>query len=643
MATLESVIFGSLSKALIPVGLSKAGELNDSFNHFCKNKFIPYVARGYTQLDKSTSQLFRNRNYLVSKLYEPLTLSSHSSEHSPVVNEFPSALFKSHSKIIINDDAGMGKSTLLKMLYRYAVESSEIIPFYIDIKSLIKKDKVQTIQEYIISTNPDFSDDISIKFLNDEFIKKSYLFLLDGADEVSDDMKSEVFDKIRTFTENAKHCKFVVATRNEDKILSAFNDFISFKIEPLEIEQAYSLLRKYQFGSSKADLLIEEIEKKENHAVKEFLANPLLTSLLYTAYEHSKTIPLKKSSFFSQIYRSLYENHDATKIGYLTRAKLSGLDIDDFSTILSFLAFLGRKAEKLEYEEDELIADLKLIKDTHPTIDFDVRGFLIDIVTRVPLFRQEGLSYRWQHKSIQEFFFLNYLLNIEDKTEKYNAVRSLSTSKNAQKYKLVLDILYDKNQILFHDVLTRDLTKILVNNCEPIGRNPRSDTISVFYKYFDGLANVLVSERVVKKATEPGSKGSKGSKFFLSVDFEVLFEGLTKKHNINGFISSRGSFTHSENPIYKVVLQRPEAVVLEILHNKKHSFIEVVTTEEQHLVCDSSISNSEIPLSNGAVSDINVDFDFYVPNYEGMRSFLEKFDNKNRIKSVSSSFSIEGF
>lgn len=643
MTGLESVIVGALTKALTPVGLSKAEQMNDSFNHFCKNKFIPYIARGYTQLDKSTSQLFRNRNYVVSKLYEPLTLSSHSSEQSPVVDNYPSDLFKAHNKIIINDDAGMGKSTVLKMLYRYAVESSEIIPFYIDIKSLIKKDKVQTIQEYITTTNPDFSDDISIKFLNDEFANNSYLFLLDGADEVSDDMKSEVFDKIRMFTENAKRCKFVVATRNEDKILSAFNDFISFKIEPLEIEQAYSLLRKYQFGNSKADLLIDEIEKKENHAVKEFLANPLLTSLLYTAYEHSKTIPLKKSSFFSQIYRSLYENHDATKIGYLTRAKLSGLDIDDFSTILSFLAFLGRKAEKLEYEEDELIADLKLIKETHPTIDFDIRGFLTDITTRVPLFRYEGLSYRWQHKSIQEFFFLNYILNIDDKTEKCNAVRSLSTSKNAQKYKLVLDILYDKNQVLFHDVLTRNLSKILVNNCEPIGVNPQSDTISVFYKYFDGLANVLVTERVVKRATGPGVKRLEDPEFFVGVDFEILFEGLAKKHDITGFISSRGSFIHRESPRYRVILQRPEAVVLEILHNKKHSFVELLSIEEQHYMNDSSISRKEIPLSNGGASNISMDFDFYVPNYDGIRSFLNNFDNKSKIKRSNDDFSLEGF
>lgn len=639
MAGLESVIVGALTKALIPVGLSKVEEMNDSFNHFCKNKFIPYVVRGYAQLDKSTSQLFRNRNYVVSKLYEPLTLSSHSSEQSPVVDKYPSNLFKAHNKIIINDDAGMGKSTVLKMLYRYAVESSEIIPFYIDIKSLIKKDKVQTIQEYITTTNPDFSDNISIKFLNDEFINKSYLFLLDGADEVSDDMKSEVFDKIRIFTENAKRCKFVVATRSEDKILSAFNDFISFKIEPLEIEQAYSLLRKYQFDSSQADLLIEEVEKEENQAVKEFLSNPLLTSLLYTAYEHSKTIPLKKSSFFSQIYRSLYENHDATKIGYLTRPKLSGLDIDDFATILSFLAFLGRKAEKLEYEEDELIADLKLIKETHPTIDFDIRGFLTDIITRVPLFRYEGLSYRWQHKSIQEFFFLNYILKIDDKDEKCNAVRALSVSKNAQKYKLVLDILYDKNQVLFHDVLTRSLLKVIVNNCEPIGTIPQSDTIGVFYKYFDGFANVLVSKEVVKKATDTSADPN----LFIGVDFNALFKGLEKKHNIAGFISSTGRYTHQKNPRYTVMLQRPESVVLEILHNKKHSFIELIRIEEHNFVSDSNMSHKEILLSNGGVSKVGLGFDFYVPNYVGIRNFVEDFDNKTKIKKLNSGFSLEGF
>ncbi|CAH6795548.1 NACHT domain-containing protein [Vibrio chagasii] len=641
MAGLETAIVGALTKALIPIGLSKVEEANTSFNHFCKNKFIPYIARGYTQLDKSTSQLFRNRNYLVSKLYEPLTLSSHSSEQSAVVDKYPSDLFNAHSKIIINDDAGMGKSTVLKMLYRYAVESSQIIPFYIDIKSLIKKDKVQTIQEYITSTNPDFSDQLSINFLNNEFITKPYLFLLDGADEVSDNMKSEVFEKIRMFTENAKYCKFVVATRNEDKILSAFNDFISFKIEPLEIEQAYSLLRKYQFGGSKADLLIAEIEKKENRAVKEFLANPLLTSLLYTAYEHSKTIPLKKSSFFSQIYRSLYENHDATKIGYLTRDKLSGLDIDDFSTILSYLAFLGRKVEKLEYEEDELISDLKLIKETHPTIDFDVRGFLTDIITRVPLFRYEGLSYRWQHKSIQEFFFLNYILNIDDKDEKCSAVRSLSTSKNAQKYKLVLDILYDKNQVLFHDVLTRNLSKILANNCEPFGAHPQSDTISVFYKYFDGLANVLASERAVKKATSPNRKDVPG--LHVGVDFEVLYDGLAKKHDIADFIATRSSFLHKKSPRYRVILQRPEAVILEILHSKKHDFVELLSVEDKGYMSDAHMSKKEISLANGAASYIGMGFDFYIPNYVGIRSFLEDFDDKAKIKNLNTGFSLEGF
>lgn len=637
MAGIDSVIVGALTKAVIPLGLSKASELNDKFEHFCNNKFIPYVVRSYIQLNKSTSQLFRNRNHIVSELYEPLTLSSHSSSQRAVINKYPSSLFDTHAKIIINDDAGMGKSTVLKMLYRYAVESSEIIPFYIDIKSLIKKDKIQTVQEYIVSTNPDFSDDISIKFLNDQFVNKKFLFLFDGADEVSDEIKSEVYDKIRLFTDNAKHCKFVVATRNEDKILSAFNDFISFNIEPLEIEQAYSLLRKYQFDDASADLLIDEIEKKENQAVKEFLTNPLLTSLLYTAYEHSKTIPLKKSSFFSQIYRSLYENHDATKIGYLTRPKSSGLDIDDFATVLSFLAFLGRKVEKLEYEEDELIEDLELIKQSHPTIDFNIRGFLTDIVSRVPLFRLEGLSYRWQHKSIQEFFFLNYILKSDDKEERNKAIRELSLSENSQKYKLILDILYDKNQILFHELLTSGVFRTIVNNCVTNATTSKDDTVSIFYKYFHGPAIDIVGGEYFDKAT----KGSETDP--LGVDFDYLIQGIVENHNVEGFRVTRGNYTYGATPMFSALLHRPESVVLEILHSKKQPFIELVTREGRHDKEDKNTSSKEIPLRRKNLKVVNLDCDFYIPDYNGMKDFLDKFNNKATSQTRNKSFALTGF
>ncbi|NVJ62534.1 MAG: NACHT domain-containing protein [Gammaproteobacteria bacterium] len=639
MSTFETSAVANLTKILVPSSIDKLSEANKKFEHFCKNKFIPYILRSYNVLDQSTSQLFRNRNYSVSKLYEPLDLHSLHSNVALTIDGYPYKLFENHKKIIINDDAGMGKSTILKMIFRYSVDSSAIIPFYIDLKSLVVKDNVLTIQEYISSTNPDFSDELSIKFLSEEFLKRPYLFLFDGADEVPDSVKDEVFSNVKAFKDNARNCLFVVATRNEDKILSAFNDFVSFNIEPMTEEQAFSLLRRYQFGHSSADSLIKEIQKEENSAVKEFLTNPLLTSLLYTAYEHTKTIPLKKSSFFSQIYRSLYENHDATKIGYLTRTKKSGLDIDDFSTVLSYLAFLGRRVEKLEYDEDELVEQLKLIQRTHPTIVFDARGFLVDITSRVPLFRLEGLKYRWQHKSIQEYFFLTYILGLEDKEDRHYAIKQLSQSEMAQKYKLVLDILYDKDSVIFHDVLTRNILKVIRNNAQPDAFPSLDDVANIFYKCFSGAVESVFTSECLERAITPHIEFEGLS----SVDFDELYDDLYKHNNLKNYVPRSAMYRHSNPPHCTCLLSRPEAVVLDILHAKKHSFIvHEATGDPDEFTSPQRENNKPIALSLPLSRIIDDPLDFYIPDYEKLLKFMNDFDRKSKLKRQSSGFSLEG-
>jgi len=242
------------------------------------------------------------------------------------INKFPKRLFESNNKILINDNAGVGKSTVLKMMFRYAIDESLEIPFYIDMKSLIKGEELISIEDYIIESFPSFKNIPSKDFLHRHLGDGTYLFLFDGADEVPDKVKEPVYREVKRFCTAVSNSKFVIATRDEDIILSAFNEFKSHSINPLKKHEAYALLRKYEFKDVKADELISEIEKDENSGISEFLANPLLTTLLYTAYVYKRKIPLKKSLFFHQIYNSLYENHDATKIGFLTREKKSGLD-----------------------------------------------------------------------------------------------------------------------------------------------------------------------------------------------------------------------------------------------------------------------------------------------------------------------------
>ncbi|AYO23125.1 hypothetical protein D0856_24825 [Vibrio owensii] len=167
-----------------------------------------------------------------------------------------------------------------------------------DLKTLIKDDRVADVVDHLVDIFPSFTNVPSKEFVKCNLENSAYLFLFDGADEVPDKHKAQLFKKINEFTDKAKHCKFIVATRKEERIKSNFLNFFSFNIKPLEKNEAYTLLRKCNFENVNAEKLIEEIEKPENQAVSEFLANPLLTTLLYTAYAYKRAIPLKKNLFY---------------------------------------------------------------------------------------------------------------------------------------------------------------------------------------------------------------------------------------------------------------------------------------------------------------------------------------------------------
>lgn len=308
-------------------------------------------------------------------------------------------------KVLIVDTAGMGKTTLLKYLFLCCVREEAGIPIYIELRKLNKK---LSILDFILEQLSDLHGRCKEELLMQLLSTGAFVFFLDGYDEIPENERAAVTPGLQSFFEKAPNNRFVLTSREETGLI-AFPEFQRYIIQPLEKEEAYTLLRKY--GENQlAETLIQKLKQPENAPIHEFLTNPLLTSLLYKSFEYKHIIPLKRHIFYRQVYEALYESHDLTKDGggYL-RTKRCGLDIDRFECILRALGALSYRKNKVEFAKDELlffINDAKKLSSENKAVSSEI---LHDLTHAVPLMVEDGNYIRWTHKSIQEYFAAQYI------------------------------------------------------------------------------------------------------------------------------------------------------------------------------------------------------------------------------------------
>ena len=416
-----------------------------------QNHFKDYFERTYNNLSVVNTIAFKNSRRKLNDIYQELTLvlNSHKAE-SHKISTFPKKLLCTYDRVLITDTAGMGKSTLVKKIFLETINNQAAIPLFIELRKLSKENTILTlIQEQLNAINRDFNQ----KLLLDLLAQGGFIILLDGYDEIKQQDKAFVTEELLTFISKTHKNKFILTSRPENS-LSSFGDFQNFTIAPLKKQEAFSLLKKYDNSDEIAPLLIQRIEE-EIVNMKEFLVNPLLVSLLFTAFEYKPKIPTKKHLFYSQVFDALYESHDLSKGAY-EREKNCGLDIDDFKKVLRHLGYFSFKdGLGIEYTKDKLIELIELSK-KESEIPFQASCFLEDLITTVPLFVRDGLSYKWAHKSLQEYFVARFI-NEDSDSERTKILLAMYNSKNIQNYINIFDIFYDINLKAFIHTIINEL------------------------------------------------------------------------------------------------------------------------------------------------------------------------------------------
>jgi hypothetical protein len=417
-------------------------------------RFDEYLKRAYERQSYLTTVVFQNQKQLLKELYLPLTVQMVGRSARIKIDSYTDDLLPKHKRVLLTDTAGMGKSTLLRFLFLECIEQNSGIPIFIELRHLTaERSIIDVICEELDSVDESVDREVIVSLL----ARGDFVFFLDGYDEIPVDERMVVTRTLQNFISKARNNLFVLSSRPETA-LATFADFQQFTIRPLELREAFRLIKLYAKQAPVGDALIARLQGDTLRQVHEFLANPFLVSLLYKSYEYKPTVPLKKHIFYRQVYDALFETHDLSKGDAYIREKYSKLDIDDFHRVLRVLGFTTFTAGKLEYDRDEILTQIAKARARCPGLDFKAADFLTDLVKTVPLFNVDGTEIRWSHKSIQEYFAAQFIC-LDSGEKRNNLLTRMTESMDRERYQNILDLCYDIDYKTFRHVVLVALAK----------------------------------------------------------------------------------------------------------------------------------------------------------------------------------------
>lgn len=568
----------SLARPTIAAALAGLKSVKSQVLDIFTDRFADYLARQIERHKYLNTIVFGNQK-LLEDLYIPLTVvppdevhNDASATQSITINQFEKKFIPEFKRILVTDTAGMGKSTLMKFLFLQCIRSNYAIPIFIELRHLSQTQGVLDVLERELNNGSSPSaDEYFARPKIERLLKKGGLvFFLDGYDEIPFKDREKVTKDVNGVIASYPANGYVITSRPETG-LPAFSGFKQFVIRPLKKEESINLIRKYDSDGERSKLLIARLNGKDFKSVREFLKNPLLTTLLYRCFEYKQSLPLKKHAFYRQVFDALFDWHDATKDGYNTREKKSKLDADGFHRILRIVGFISTTTGHIEGDADTILSWIRTAKEYCPGVIFSESDFLEDVTKAVPVFVLDGSHYRWAHKSLAEYFAAQYICN-EGKRDQENIFAAIRDGGRISSFSNVLDQIYDLDNIAFRVYLAAPLAKSFAEYWE---------------KAYKGMDPSIVGGIVsLRKCVAFG-----GSYFInvnsgagISKELKLIARDVLGGDNFVDSIAFRiGIFQADKQRITVIDTPGPFATILEILEDKRDPLVLDQTRRLQQL------------------------------------------------------------
>ncbi|MCD9615236.1 NACHT domain-containing protein [Chryseobacterium gleum] len=585
-------------------------------------RFKEYLQRVYNYYSSSRTLLFGNQQKRLEDFYYPLNLEcsiDNESNKNLIINtlNYEEDFLPIYKKIIIVDNGGMGKSTIMKWLFLSVIKERKGIPIFIELRKL--KNKKTVIDEIIQELNPvdeSLERDVVTRLIS----QGNFIFFLDGYDEISNEDREFVTTDLQNFISKSMNNLFIMTSRPETA-LNTFSDFKEFRVKKLLKKEAFELIKKIGNNSDKSFRLIDKINTNDFQNINEFLQSPLLVSLLFKKFEHRENIPLHLQEFYYDVFEALFQDHDLTKGDSYIRDKATKLSFSEFFQVLRELGFYTLKKGEIEYNDAVIAKYLQEISKRLPHIKFNPHDFLEDLVKNVPLFNKEGLQYRWSHKSFQEYFASEFICR-DTKDKQIEILRKMHNSIKSEKYFSVLSLCYDidynsfkealiieylKNYIIFYENNLTELKNLEGDVSEQIDIRKALIFNRIYIIIFKNREKHLQN---IFKLINPSNQNIKNQKI------KSLPNIIEEGYHIN-------EISVSKNFILITAVNRYD--LFELLVKKNETFIKLVKIKRSNEIEDEKEVNSEFIIMNNSFNDSNnTPYNLFYYNKLILRKMSEK-------------------
>lgn len=429
----------SVARLLAPVLNSLYGAANTSIKTRLQcwkaGEDLEKIAEYYVRLASVKTIFSRDEAIAIDSFYYPSRVSF--KRRSKAVNklsDLPS------ENVVIEGVVGQGKSIFMRHLALSILSDTkqQKIPIFIELRNITKKTPLKDLITKSFKAIGINANEELINYLSKE---SKLVFILDGFDEISDDLVIDTLAEIIDLKNHNPGLQIITSSRPQNAIQNV-SDFKVVTLEPLRASDHDAFLMKLGVDSTRRVELVAAI-KDSPEDIQDAISTPLMMSIVVLVYESVNQIPPYLSEFFSALFHVVFTQHDSLKEAF-RRKHHTGLPENKLQHLFEAFCFVvmqksyGRTLSTQKFHECFERA-VKYVPDAKCSAD----KFKEDIVGVACLMLEEGVGETtFLHKGILDYFAAAFAARLEALSESFYA----SISSSYKNWRVTLQFLSNIDQ-----------------------------------------------------------------------------------------------------------------------------------------------------------------------------------------------------